>query len=288
MIEKRVGLIGGRSFVGEQLRVLLEREGYQVTAFSRLGGSGTLPLSHATERLDDLITTWFYLAPIWTLPEHFPLLERHETRRLIALSSTSRFSKKDSPSSSDRALAARLIKGEEQGMKWAESNGCSLVIFQPTLIYGLGKDKNVTAIASLIRRLGFFPLLGTGTGLRQPVHVDDVASACFASLQLPAGSRRAYILSGAEALSYRQMVERIFGAMGRHPRFVRCPLFLFSLVVQLLKLLPVVDGPTKEMALRMNKDQAFDHREASADLGFSPRPFHPQPSEVVSELMQPE
>ncbi|MCF8055221.1 MAG: NAD-dependent epimerase/dehydratase family protein [Desulfocapsa sp.] len=281
MTDKRVGLIGASSFVGEQLRLFLETRGYQVVAFSRQGGEGTLPLRQAGEDVVDPIRTWFYLAPIWTLPEHFHLFEIHGAQRLIALSSTSRFSKKASPSSSDRVLASRLIEGEEQGMKWAGLHGCSLVIFQPTLIYGLGKDKNVTEIAGLIQRLGFFPILGAGTGLRQPVHVDDVVSACIAALQVPDGTRQAYVLSGDEVLSYRLMVERIFTGLGRKPRFVRCPLLLFSLVVWLLNLVPFVSAPTTEMAVRMNKDQNFDHDKATADLGFTPRPFNPERSDLV-------
>jgi nucleoside-diphosphate-sugar epimerase len=279
--KKTVGLIGASSFVGEQLQLLLERKGYRVISFSRQGGRGTTPLHMATQKPGEPITIWFYLAPVWTLPEHLHLLEIHGAKRLIALSSTSRFSKKTSPSPSDRALASRLIEGEEQGMKWAGLHGCSLIIFQPTLIYGLGKDKNVTEIARLIQRLGFFPILGAGAGLRQPVHVEDVASACIAALGLPDWKRCAYVLSGKEVLSYRMMVERIFAGLGRKPRFVRCPLFLFSLAVRLLNLFPFVAGPTTEMAVRMNKDQNFDHDEATADLGFNPRPFYPQSSDLT-------
>ncbi len=282
MIEEKVGLIGGGSFVGVQLRRLLEESGYQVTSYSRKGGKGTIPLSMASEEVVDPIKIWFYLAPIWTLPEHLQIFEIHGAKKLISLSSTSRFSKRTSPSPSDRALASRLIEGEEQAIKWAGLHSCRLVIFQPTLIYGLGKDKNITEIARLIQRLGFFPILGSGAGLRQPVHVDDVASACIAALKLHDGKRTAYILSGEEILTYRAMVERIFICLGRKPRFVRCPLLLFSVTVRLLNLLPFVAGPTTEMAVRMNNDQNFDHVEAGIDLGFAPRPFYPQRSDFPS------
>ncbi len=39
-----------------------------------------------------------------------------------------------------------------------------------------------------------------------------------------------------------------------------------------------------EMAVWMNKDQNFDYPEAEADLGFSPRPFHPRPSDVMVDV----
>lgn len=284
MTEKRVGVIGATSFVGERLLPLLKQDGYQIAAFSRRGGNGTASLRQAATEPVGTIEDWVCLAPIWTVAEHFQLFTEHGVKRLVALSSTSRFSKITSSSCADRELAARLIRGEERVLEWAATRDCTVVILQPTLIYGLGKDKNVTEIARLIQRFGFFPLFGQGAGLRQPVHVDDVAAACLAALMVPAGRQAAYILSGQEVVSYRTMVERIFSALGSRPRFVRCPLLVFALAVRLANLLPPFKGLTTEMAVRMNKNQNFDYLEAEADLGFSPRPFHPQPSDVMADV----
>ena len=282
MTEKRVGLIGSSSFVGERARLFLDEKKHQVTAFSRQGGNGTISLYAAVTEPVSTIENWICLAPIWTLPEHLQLLEKHGVKRLVALSSTSRFCKITSPSLSDRELASRLIRGEEQVLNWARSHDCTLVILQPTLIYGLGKDENVSEIARVIQRFGFFPLLGRGVGLRQPVHVDDVAAACISALQVPLGEKCTYVLSGGEVLSYRAMVERIFAALGRRPRFLRCPLIIFSLAIRLANLLPSFKELSTEMAVRMNKDQNFDHAEATGALGFRPRPFHLQNSDFTS------
>ena len=280
--ENGVGLIGGGSFVGERLRLVLEADGYETVVFSRQGRKGTISLQTASRQPVGSLTSWFCLAPIWTLPEHFQLLEKHGAKRLVALSSTSRFTKKLSGCPSDRALATRLIEGERQAREWAQSWNCSLIILQPTLIYGLGQDKNVVEIARVIRRFGFFPLFGRGEGLRRPVHVDDVADACYMALRVSAGKMCAtYILSGQEVLTYRSMVERIFAGLGRKPRFVHCPLPVFSLAVRLAGLFPSCRGLTTEMAVRMNKDQDFDHSAAGVDLGFHPRSFHPQYSDLI-------
>lgn len=240
-------------------------------------------LSAAAAEPLGVIENWVCLAPIWTLPEHFPLLEAHGAKRLVALSSTSRFTKKSSPSSAERELAMQLAKGEEEVLELAGSAGCIPVILQPTLIYGLGKDKNVAEIARFIRRFGFFPLFGEGSGLRQPVHVDDVAAACSAALQMVSVKKSSYVLSGEEVLPYRVMVERIFAGLGRRPFFVRCPLWLFFLAVRIAKLLPSFKGLTTEMAVRMNKDQNFEHTDAKNDLGFSPRSFRPRLSDLTEE-----
>lgn len=284
MVDKRVGLIGGASFVGERLRLLLEKNDYRVTVFSRRGRGDTVSLAEAAVMPLGEIKNWICLAPIWTLSENLPLLEKQCGKRLVALSSTSRFTKKTSPSISDRALASRLIRGEEQVQDWAQSVDCTLVILQPTMIYGLGKDKNVAEIARFIERFRFFPLFGRGRGLRQPVHVDDVAAACFSALQILPGRKSSYILSGQEVLSYHDMVERIFVALGRKPLFLRCPLWLFTLAVRSASLLPSYKGLTTELAVRMNKDQNFDHKAAEGDLKFTPRPFQPHHSDFTDRF----
>ncbi len=276
MPDRKTGVIGATSFVGGRLVPLLEHGGHEVIAFSRKGGGGTVSLQAGRTEVAAPIEQWICLAPIWTLPEHFQFLEHSGCRRLVALSSTSRFTKTASGSPADRDVAVRLREGEDRVRKWAESRGRTVVILQPTLIYGLGRDKNVAVIARFIERFGFFPLFGGGVGLRQPVHVDDVASACAAALDIPEGEVRTYLLSGAEVISYRTMVERIFTALGRRPRIIRCPLVLFALAVRLARFLPAGRELTTEMAVRMNSDQHFDYAAAAADLGFRPRPFHPR------------
>ena len=132
----------------------------------------------------------------------------------------------------------------------------------------------MTEILRFVRRWGGFPLLGRADGLRQPVHAEDVAMACVSALTVPAAGNRAYNLSGGETLSYREMVCRIFAAIGKRPQAVTIPRWLFRLAVAALRRLPRYRNWTTEMAERMNRDLVFDHGDAARDLGFSPRPFH--------------
>jgi uncharacterized protein YbjT (DUF2867 family) len=136
-------------------------------------------------------------------------------------------------------------------------------------------DRNVTLIARLIRHFGVFPLLGKGSGLRQPVHADDLAAACVAVLDNPASFDRAYDLSGGETLSYRQMVERIFAALGRPPRFLPVPMAAFQMAMSAIARLPRFRDFNAEMARRMNEDLVFDASAARRDFGYAPRPFQP-------------
>jgi len=120
---------------------------------------------------------------------------------------------------------------------------------------------------------GVFPLFGRAKGLRHPLHAHDVAGACMAALGSPDAANRAYNLSGFDAIAYRDMVARIFSALGRPVRLLPVPLFAFVFAVAILRILPRYRNWSSTMAERMNRDLVFDHSEATRDFGFKPRPF---------------
>lgn len=281
---RRVSVLGARSLVGACLLPLLTQAGWQVTAYSRRAAGRTVdgvawrrigdaPSAPATPLGEGNSSDWICLAPIWVLPEHFATLEVQGARRVVVLSSTGRFTKNDSSDPEEQAVARRLAEAEARVQAWAESRGVEWVILRPTLIYGLGRDRNIAEIARFIRRFGFFPVFGKAEGLRQPIHAEDVAGACVAALQAPGAANRAYNLSGGEALAYRDMVARIFAALGREPRLMHVPLPVFRVAIALMRCLPRYRHWSAVMAERMNRDLVFDHAEAARDLGFKPRAF---------------
>jgi len=285
--------------VGKSLLPRLTDAGWHVEAFSRQARLAGQPVDQADRVVFRLleesdydhaaaakeeITHWVNLAPIWVLPEYFPLLTAHRARRVVALSSTSIFTKKASPDPAEQNTADKLRIGEQRFIAWAEANRVDWVILRPTLIYGLGQDRNICEIARFIARFGFFPLFGAAQGLRQPVHVEDVAAACMAALQSAPAGNHAYNLSGAERLTYREMVVRVFRAMDKPERFMAVPLPVFRLAILCLRIWPRFRNWSAAMAERMNADLVFDHADAVRDLGFSPRPFRPGKTDLpISE-----
>jgi len=217
------------------------------------------------------IPQWIAVCPIWALSEQFPLLEASGARRLVALSSTSRFTKRDSPAPADRSLAARLATAEDVLLEWSRTHGVTTTILRPTLIYDGIHDGTVARIARFIRRFGFYPVAGAATGLRQPLHADDVASACLAAIAVD-GLLASYEISGGETLSYRDMVQRICAWLGRPPRLVPIPPALVRAALPVARLVPGL-ASLATMATRMNEDLVFDHAAASRDFGFQPRSF---------------
>lgn len=276
MAELRVGVLGASSLVGGCLLPLLRDAEWQVVAFSRQTVESGLGVAWrrllCAESIEE-IPYWICLAPIWVLPDYFALIEASGARRVVVLSSTSRFTKIDSGDAAENAVAAKLADGEARVQTWAEGRGIEWVILRPTLIYGLGRDKNINEIARFIRRFGFFPLLGSAKGLRQPVHAEDVATVCISALHVPVAANRAYNISGGETIAYRDMVARVFSALGRRQCFVTVPLWVFRLLVTVLRTFPQYRKWSPAMAERMNRDLVFDHSEAAQDLGFEPRSF---------------
>ncbi len=298
MLESPVGILGGTSFVGNHLIRLLTTNNITVTAYSRRNTDilpsidgvvwKQLQVSLKHERNNprtensaslihdtNIIQSWISVAPIWTLPDHFDLFISHGIRRIVALSSTSRFVKLESSNPFEKDVARRLSESEVKLQIWANTHNIDWIILRPTLIYGNGQDKNISAIANFIRKFGFFPLLGNAYGLRQPVHAEDVASACISALTHNNIKNQSYNISGGETLTYRDMVKRIFYSLHLSPRLVIVPLWLFKFSITILHVLPRFRHLTTAMAERMNHDLFFDHKEASHDFGYSPRPFDP-------------
>lgn len=275
-----IGVLGATSHVGAALLPMLLSRDFQVMAFSRKTLSSPVdnliwePVSNLVDcsnSSDRFVPFWISLAPIWVLPNYFNALKARSARRLVILSSTSRFSKGQSADAGDRALAQCFVESEERLQRWAEENGIEWVILRPTLIYGLGNDKNVCEIIGLIRRFGLFPLFGKANGLRQPVHCADVANACVQALFSERASNHSYNISGGETLTYRAMVERLFHCLGRKPVLVELPPVFLRWILTILRLLPRYRHWNFSMVERMSQDLVFDYSDAVRDLEFCPR-----------------
>lgn len=276
---------GGTSTIGSLLVPMLHKRGVTVRGLGRkplaegatAGSWDFVDLSDKAmplpERVaEDLIHT----ASLWLLPDWLEKFHARGVRRVIAFSSTSRFTKQASASPYELEVVNKLIAAEDHMAAECERLGMAWTIFRPTLIYGgAGGDRNVADIARLIRKFGCFPLFGTASGRRQPVHARDLALACMQSLAAPASYNKAYNLSGGETLTYRDMVKRVFETLGRRPRFIRIPLPVFRVAVALARLHPRFAHLTPDMAMRMQADLVFDHADASRDFGYNPGPFDP-------------
>jgi GT2 family glycosyltransferase/nucleoside-diphosphate-sugar epimerase len=274
-----VGVLGASSFVGRELLRLLDQKGVAALAHSRTPSRFSTPsvpfcrISAANISASAPIHAWVSLCPIHALAGLLPLLELAGVCHLVAVSSTSKFTKIDSADASERRLAESLDSAEKHIRAWGESRGVRVFILRTTMIYDGIHDANVAAIAGFVRRFGWYPVLAPASGLRQPIHARDVASACLSALALNLPSAD-YNISGGEVLTYRRMVERVFEFHGIPPRFIDLAPSLLRIGVPFLKLLPRFRHLSFSMFQRMNEDLAFDHSGASRDMDFRPGLFH--------------
>ena len=233
-----------------------------------------LPLNAATTNKLKKMTprTLIHCAPIWLLPANLTAFADCGVKRIIAFSSTSVLSKKDSTNPQEQLLVNQLAKAEQALFNFAEQRGVAVTILRPSLIYGYGRDQNISHIAGFIKRYGVMFLVGKAQGKRQPVHADDLVGAVFAVENNPRTHNKAYNVAGGEVITYRHMVERIFRALGKTPRIIRLPLAPFRLLLRLGALLRRFSY-TPEMADRMSQHLAYDNREAQDDFAYKPQVF---------------
>ena len=216
-----------------------------------------------------------HLAPLIILPEQIAAFSAIGVKRVIAISSSSKLSKAESPVAAERAYATRLAFAERSLGEYCAESDMAWTVFRPTMIYGRGMDRNITLIRRWIKVMRVCPLLGDGSGLRCPVHAEDLAAACMAVLKNPHTFNKFYELSGGEILTYRTMVKRIFDSVHMKPRFIRISPTFFKTALQLIALLPRYGDFNIAMALRMNENLNYSHDAAREDFGYRPRNFSP-------------
>lgn len=219
------------------------------------------------------VDAWIHLGPLYLVDAWLEEMDTAGIKRFIGFSTTSIFTKQNSSNIKESEFISSIKNSEQAIQHFCESRQINWTLLRPTLIYGCGKDLNIAFIEKMIARFGFFPIVGAGSGLRQPVHAEDLALACSHALTASEANNKAYNLSGGETLSYRVMVEKVFQLQNRSTRILSVPAFILKFIVVLLACLPKFRHLTPAMVDRMNQDMVFDHSEAKLELSFQPRAF---------------
>lgn len=278
-------VFGGSGQIGAPLLERLHDAGWRITAVSRMAridqpglhwlqGGFDRDGMHRIEGLPREVDAVFSCGPL----DHFAQwysASTLEAGRVLAFGSTSIEVKRGSSDREERDVAQRLREGEQRVFETAAARGASATLLRPTLVYGAGRDRTLTRIAQLARRWGRFVLPRNARGLRQPVHVADLAMAAFAACDATATHDRAYALPGGEALAYRDMVARVLGTLEPPPRLIEVPSPLFALAVLGARALGRVGGFGDAAVARMRSDLVFDIGPARRDFGYASRPFQP-------------
>ena len=274
----RALVFGGSGQIGTRLLANLVAAGWQVTAVTR---QARAPMPGVLWQRGDLSSTnlpcqgvdaVFSCGPL----DHFArwyAASRIDAPRVVAVGSTSVDVKQDSSEPAERDVAQRLRQAERVLFESAAARNVAATVLRPTLVYGAASDKTLTAIAALAVRTGFFVLPANANGLRQPVHVQDLADAAMQVLGCPVTAGHAYALGGGEVLGYAEMVRRTLACLPSRPRLLRLPAPLFKLALRLAHAGGRLQGMNAAVLARMTEPLAFDIEPARRDFGYAPRAF---------------
>lgn len=275
----RTALVFGASGqIGEALLARLAGGGWQVFAVSRVprppaGGVTWLTGEFANVGgLPAAVDVVFSTGPLDGFAQWYAR-GQVATRRVVAFGSTSLDTKQASADAYERDIVARLQAAERLVFDTASANGAAATLLRPTLVYGAGRDQTLARIAAMGRRMGFFVLPRGANGKRQPVHVDDLAHAALAVVDVPATDGKAYALPGGETLAYRDMVVRTLAALDPPARLWEVPMPVFRTALWLARKAGMMRGLTDDAVARMREDLTFDASPALHDFGYAPRSF---------------
>jgi len=267
-------VLGASSQIGYFLLPELVRSGARVLALSRrsqapiagadwLQGELPQPPSRASEADSVCCFAPLDALAVWIGSGAAPALAR-----VVATSSMSAESKRASPVASERAVAERLRDGESELARACEARGIAWTVLRPTLIYGAARDRSLTPLARRAARWRVFGL-PAGSGLRQPVHAADIATAVVRALDGGAAGQVVPI-GGGERLAAGEMFARVRDSLPARTLPLRIPAPLLRLGARLV---PRMRGPLT----RLEQDLVADNGELERLLGVHPRPFRPGP-----------
>ena len=273
-------VFGGSGQIGRPLLDLLQNDGWRLYAVSRqpqIDAPGLHWLRGDLDRADGLprsVDAVFSCGPL----DHFARWYANapvEAARVVAFGSTSVEVKRGSADADERDVAARLREGERVVFEGAAARGSAATVLRPTLVYGAGRDQTLSRIVDIARRWHRFVLPRDARGLRQPVHVRDLAAAAFAATTGAATHGQAYALPGGETLTYRDMVARVLAVIEPPAKLSEVPSPLFNLLLAAAHAAGHAQGFGEAAVKRMRSDLVFDITPAGRDFGYAPRRFQP-------------
>ena len=274
-------VIGATGIVGGHIVDQLVRAGERPLALSRSERSGSTDVdwlrgdltAPAAIKLPP-VTTLYCTANAGLLADALPYFFSPVLTRVVAFTSTSIVTKINSEIATERESVRLWAEAEQKLISTCDRLSIAWTVLRPTLIYDEGRDANITRLSRLIQRLGFMPLAGSGSGLRQPVHAGDLAIGALAAAASLAAANKIYAMPGKDTITYREMVGRIFDGLHKPRRIIPVPPALWRAAFSLAK--PFLPNANVEMGNRMTVDMIFDSLPAMQDFGWNPREFRPK------------
>jgi NADH dehydrogenase len=154
-----------------------------------------------------------------------------------------------------------------------KNSGIPFIILRPCAPYGPvhpehrpAHRESMQTLAAMVTHLPIIPLIGDGSCLRQPVHVDDFNGALIALLHKGAWGG-SFDAGGSEVLSLKEIILALAEHAGKKVRTVSVPLPIAR------RMLAALPGFHPDVASTFATDDTVDFRPLESASGITPRGF---------------
>ena len=238
----KIFITGGTGFVGRHIIQELKGRGHEIVALVRrpnslqgvqeMVGDVTQRETLDAGRLSDCQAVIHLVGIIRQFPKEgitFERLHVDATRNLLWTCHEAGIQRYVHMSAlgADPDSAACYHRTKAQAEELVHTSSLNWTIIRPSLI--LGPDGEFFRMISSMIRWHVVPLIGDGSSPVAPVGVSTVARAFANAMENGATFGKTYELGG-EVLSYREMVARLAGVMGKRVIFIRNPISLMRLL----------------------------------------------------------
>ena len=168
----------------------------------------------------------------------------------------------------DTRSDSAYVRARARGERAVREAFPDAVVVRPSVLFG--PDDAFAGSLRMLARLPLVPLFGRGDTRLQPVHVDDVAEAVARLLERGI-TGAIFELGGRGVHRYRELVEAVLDAAGRHPPLVPVPFALWRALSALLAVLPSPPLTRDQVILLETDNIVGEGANTFATLGIEPQ-----------------
>jgi len=145
-------------------------------------------------------------------------------------------------------------------------------IIRPTMIYGHKNDKNISKLSQVLKKVPFFPLIGRGDKLLQPVYINDLVRAYEIALFQNKFYRNSYNIAGEKPLRNKEIFQKVSAILDKKVIFISIHPYIISLTIKILWLfkLKIV---SQEQIERFQENKDVNIEKFIEAFDFTPRSF---------------
>lgn len=223
--------------------------------------SNTLALAKAIDSCDAIINAG-YIGFAQDILQAINI-NKNSIEHILFTGSTGIFTKIPSNSADIKREAERYI---------VDNYPIPFTIIRPTMIYGHKNDKNISKLSRTLKKVPFFPLVGSGAKLIQPVFIDDLVNAYGIALFNEKFYDNSYNIGGAEPISNKELFKKVSNSLDKKVIFISINPYVISWTIKLLAIfkLKIISD---EQIKRFQENKNVNIEKFVQAFGFRPRSF---------------